>query len=39
MTLREMQPWKDVGYRCLGSQRFAGQYEVMADAFILTVKN
>jgi len=29
----------NVGDRCLGSQRFAGQDEVMADAVIESVKN
>jgi len=29
----------DLGDRCLGSQRFAGQDEVMADAVFATVKN
>ncbi len=28
----------DVGNRCLGSQRFAGQDEVMADAVFQSVK-
>jgi len=29
----------DVGGKCLGSQRFAGQDEVMADAVFASVKN